>query len=148
MDLTARLVADVPPTTLLEVVSDLGTYPDWLDIVEAAVTAPTDPGDAGPAWEVTLRGQIGPLRRLKRLRMVRTESSEQGRVRFERSEVDGRSHSPWVLTAGVEVDDPVVLEMSLHYGGSLWVPMLDRLLREEIERSKGRLVEVVRRAQA
>ena len=30
--------------------------------------------------------------------------------------------------------------MHLHYGGSLWVPMLDRLLADEIERSRPRLL--------
>ena len=33
------------------------------------------------------------------------------------------------------------LTMELHYGGSLWMPMLDRLLADEIERSRARLLE-------
>jgi len=36
--------------------------------------------------------------------------------------------------------------MRLHYGGSLWVPMLDRVLRDEIERSRPRLVAEAQRA--
>jgi hypothetical protein len=33
--------------------------------------------------------------------------------------------------------------MNLHYGGSLWLPILDRLLSDEIERSRPRLVALV-----
>lgn len=107
----------------------------------AAVAAP-HPGDVGPAWLVDLRGRLGPLARTKRLRMVRTAHDTDRRVCFERVEHDGRHHAPWVLDAVV---DPVAagsrLTMALHYGGRLWVPALDRLLTEEIERSGPRLLE-------
>ena len=33
------------------------------------------------------------------------------------------------------------LTMRLHYGGRLWVPALDRLLADEIERSRPRLLQ-------
>jgi hypothetical protein len=33
--------------------------------------------------------------------------------------------------------------MRLHYGGSLWVPMLDRLLADEIRASRARLISLV-----
>jgi hypothetical protein len=33
--------------------------------------------------------------------------------------------------------------MHLHYGGSLWGPVLERLLSDEIERSRPRLLERV-----
>ena len=91
-----------------------------------------------------LRGQIGPLRRSKRLRMVRTRSWRPSSVRFERRELDGRSHSPWVLQADVrDGGSGGELEMRLHYGGNLWVPMLDRMLSDEIERSRPRLLALV-----
>ena len=32
--------------------------------------------------------------------------------------------------------------MRLHYGGRLWMPALDRLLADEIERSRPRLLEL------
>ena len=35
------------------------------------------------------------------------------------------------------------LRMRLHYGGNLWVPLLDRILTDEIERSRPRLVAFV-----
>ncbi len=148
VDVTATLTADVGPDALFDVVEDLGTYPSWLDIVPRADVLEPGPDDDGPAWSVDLRGQMGPLRRSKRLRMVRTVSDRPGRVRFERRELDGRAHSPWVLDATVRrLGDGggagSELTMGLHYGGSLWMPLLDRLLSDEIERSRPRLLTVL-----
>jgi hypothetical protein len=139
MDVDAELTCDAPLADLRAVVADLGTYPEWLDIVTSAEAVAGADGDAGAAWDVVLRASVGPLRRSKRLRMVRTLDDPR-HLRFERREVDGRSHSPWVLDATLDGDRPVVLRMRLHYGGALWVPVLDRLLSEEIERSRPRLV--------
>lgn len=150
MDVTANLSADVPFDALLDVVRDLGTYADWLDIVTRAEPVESTDGE-DRAWSVDLRGQVGPFRRSKRLRMVRVDSLPAGgvspsTVRFERRELDGRSHSDWVLAAeltdGTDGSAPQ-LRMALHYGGNLWVPMLDRLLADEIERSRPRLVAYV-----
>ena len=126
------------PADLFAWVADLERYPAWLSIVHSVVAVPT--GDE-PAWQVDLRGRIGPLARSKRLRMVRT-AFEPGRLAdFERREADGRHHSSWSLRAEVTaVDGGARLVMDLHYGGGLWVPMLERLLRDEIERSRARLV--------
>jgi len=146
VDVTASLEAAVQRHELFEVVSDLGTYPRWLDIVPRADVVATVPGDAGPAWSVDLRGQLGPLRRSKRLRMVRTGAAPDDLVVFERRELDDRSHSDWVLRARIAdgtAPGTSVLTMELHYGGSMWMPMLDRLLADEIERSRGRLLEVL-----
>ena len=148
MDVTASMEAPFGPDDVFAVVSDLGTYADWLDIVRTVQPVDAEPGDAGPAWSVVLQGQLGPLRRSKRLRMVRT-AREDGTVRFERAETDGRSHSAWVLAAEVRpAADGSQLVMRLHYGGSMWMPLLDRLLADEIERSRPRLVDVVGRAVA
>lgn len=104
-------------------------------------SAPDDSDEPIEAWSIDLRGQLGPLRRSKRLRMVRTEATINRYVRFDRAELDGRQHSEWVLTADLnERPDGTELTMRLHYGGTMWMPMLDRLLRDEIERSRARLV--------
>jgi hypothetical protein len=126
------------PADLFAWVADLERYPAWLSIVHRVVAAP---GSDEPAWQVDLRGRIGPLARSKRLRMVRT-AFEPGRLAvFERREADGRHHSSWSLRADVTAaDEGARLMMDLHYGGGLWVPMLERLLRDEIERSRVRLV--------
>jgi hypothetical protein len=63
-------------------------------------------------------------------------------VRFERRESDGRRHSPWVLEAAVAaVAGGSRLTMRLHYGGSLFDRVLERLLTDEIERSRQRLLD-------
>lgn len=141
MDTTAELLTESDPGALFAEVEVLDSYPEWLEIVPRAMHTEPDEGDPGPAWIVDLRGQIGPLRRSKRLRMVRSLHEPGERVRFERRELDGRNHSQWTLTADVSSrGSGSALRMSLHYGGSLWVPMLERLLRDEIERSRPRLV--------
>lgn len=155
VDVTATLAADVPIDALFEVVADLGTYPEWLDIVGRA--EPLDPATGADgtaedaAWSVDLKGQVGPFRRSKRLRMVRAsfddpDATGRASVRFERRELDGRSHSDWVLSAELSTpagDGAPELRMRLHYGGNLWVPLLDRILTDEIERSRPRLVAFV-----
>ena len=123
-------------------IEDLSRYPAWLDIVPRAEPAEAHPDDAGPAWSVDLRGRLGPFARAKRLRMVRSERDESRQVRFDRAERDGRDHSPWVLDASLVSQGGTSsrLTMHLHYGGRLWVPALDRLLTDEIERSRPRLL--------
>lgn len=144
MDLTATLDAQCSPATLFEWVGSLDTYDQWLEIVPRTEPAPAVEGDPGPAWFVTLRGKIGPLARSKRLRMVRTVYDVPTRAVFERRETDGREHSAWVLDAQVDGDAAAsTLTMGLHYGGSLWVPLLDRLLSGEIDASRRRLRALV-----
>ena len=140
MDVTATLDAPCSAAALFELVSDLGTYPRWLDIVPRAEVD----GDSELAWIVDLRGKLGPFARSKRLRMVRTRNDAPSSVVFERRERDGRSHSEWRLSADVaEAPGGSRLTMRLHYGGGLWGPILERLLTDEIERSKPRLLELV-----
>lgn len=142
MDVVASLEAPCEPARLATWVDDLGRYPEWLDIVPRADPVPAHPNDVGPAWSVDLRGRLGPFARAKRLRMVRTVHELPGHVRFERTEHDGRHHAAWVLDAVITATAAGSrLSMGLHYGGRLWMPVLDRLLAEEIERSRPRLLE-------
>lgn len=138
MDIDATLVAPCPPEALFAWVEDLSKYPSWLEIVTRA-----EPIDDG-AWAVDLRGRLGPLARSKRLRMVRAGVETPMSVRFERAELDGRNHSPWVLEADVASHQAgSELQMRLHYGGGLFGPVLERVLRDEIERSRLRLLALV-----
>jgi hypothetical protein len=140
VDVTADLAAPCPPDELMAWVDDLARYPHWLAIVTSASPVPPVDGDAGPAWLVDLRGRLGPLARSKRLRMVRTQRTTDRAV-FERREADGKNHSPWVLDATVTATDQGSrLVMHLHYGGSLWGPVLERMLGDEIEESRPRLL--------
>lgn len=146
MEIVATLDAPCAPEVLFGWVDDLGRYPDWLDIVPRAIPVDAHTDDVGPAWSVDLRGRLGPFARSKRLRMVRTAREADRHARFERVEHDDREHSAWVLDAVVApTGDGSRLTMTLHYGGRLWMPVLDRLLADEIERSRPRLLERVAR---
>lgn len=138
MDIEAELVAPCAPEDLFAWVCDLERYPRWLEIVPRAVAL-----DDG-SWAVDLRGRLGPLARTKRLRMVRTTLDAPRRAVFERAEHDGRQHSAWRLEAAVDpVEHGARLQMRLHYGGGLFQPVVERLLRDEIERSRARLLALV-----
>ncbi len=142
MQTVAHLDTPNPPEELFRALEALDGYEEWLDIVDRVVPVERLDDDPGPVWLVDLRAQVGPLRRSKRLRMTREVHDPPHSVRYVRREVDGRSHSPWRLTAEI---DPVSgggssVEMSLYYGGSLWVPLIEKLLRDEIERSRPRLL--------
>jgi hypothetical protein len=140
VDVTADLDTPHAPERVFALVEDLTRYPDWLDIVARVVPE----GDG--AWKVDLRGRLGPFARSKRLRMVRSVHDAPTTVRFERDEQDGRSHSPWVLDASVEpTADGSRLTMHLHYGGGLFGPVLEPILRDEINRSRPRLLQVLDR---
>ncbi len=144
MDITATLAAECSPAELYTWVGSLDSYDRWLEIVPRTETAPAAPGDPGPAWFVTLRGRLGPLARSKRLRMVQTVDDAPTRAVFERRETDGRDHAAWMLSASVAGQGlDATLTMDLHYGGTLWVPLLDRLLTNEIETSRERLRALV-----
>ena len=152
MEIVAEMDARCASEELFEWVEDLSRYPRWLEIVTRAEpladdSAPGDPAGVEPSWAVDLRGRIGPLARSKRLRMIRTRHDVPRSVRFERAELDGRTHSPWVLEADVgAIEGPEVgsrLTMRLSYGGGLFGPVLERVLRDEIERSRRRLAELV-----
>jgi hypothetical protein len=137
MDIDASLDAPCAPAELFAWVDDLARYPQWLSIVTRA-----EPDDGG--WLIDLRGRVGPLARSKRLRMARTGFEPERYALFERAERDGRQHSPWVLRAEVTpAGEGSHLEMRLHYGGSLWGTVLERMLRDEIEQSRLRLLELV-----
>jgi hypothetical protein len=140
VDVTADLDAPHPVARVFALVEDLTAYPGWLDIV-----ARVEPSGDDGAWLVDLRGRLGPFARSKRLRMVRAVHEAPTHVRFERAELDGRSHSPWVLDAKVEAvgDGASRLTMQLHYGGGLFGPVLEKVLRDEIERSRPRLLQVL-----
>jgi len=149
MEIVRTLDAPVPPARVFALVDDLAVYPTWMPLVHGVVPdAPQEPPEAGPAWEVELRATVGPFARSKRLRMVRTEHTAPERAVFERVEVDGRAHAPWVLRALVSPDagdaSRSTLTMSLHYGGSLWTgAALQRVLDHEVDRGRANLLALL-----
>jgi hypothetical protein len=144
VDLRAELDAACTPEVLFAQVAELDSYPGWLTIVSRTVfdMGVRHDGDE-TAWLVDLRGRVGPIARSKRLRMVRTVHEPHRRVRFERRELDGRNHAPWVLEASIEpAGSASRLTVDLHYGGTFGGALLRRMLEEEIERSRPRLAEL------
>ena len=140
MDVRASLEANCEASRLFGLVSDLSSYPQWMDLVHRAEPLGND------AWNVELRAKVGPFARSKRLRMVRTIAEPNSRVRFERVEEDGRSHAEWVLTATIDsVGSACTLTMHLHSGGSLFTGgVLERVLADKIENGRARLAELVK----
>jgi hypothetical protein len=126
---------------LFALVDDLGAYPQWTDLVHAADRLPGDQ----PAWQVELRAQVGRLARSKRLRMVRTECDPLRReVSFERRELDGKRHSPWILRATVTAREDSELHVHLHYGGRLWTGgVMERVLADSIVSGRQRVLALV-----
>lgn len=135
------------PERVYPLVADLTRYPEFLDIVHRVEPDPGTAGGEPPAWLVTLRAKIGPFARSKRLRMVRTVADEGRQARFERAEIDGRSHSAWVLEARLAPgagpdgngDAGSTLTMRLAYSGGLWSSALDGLLRAQVDRAAAKL---------
>ena len=138
MDIRVDVNLTCSAKELLPFIDDLAQYPSWMGLVHAVVP------EGERVWQVELRGKIGPFARSKRLRMVQIETSSAEHVRFERAEVDGRSHSAWVLDAKVShKGSTTTLNMTLHYGGRLFSSVVERALHDEIEASKQRLRELV-----
>jgi Polyketide cyclase / dehydrase and lipid transport len=146
MELVRTLDAPVSPDRLFALVDDLAVYPTWMPLVHD-VTEVAWP-DGGPVWDVELRAKVGPFARSKRLRMRRTERVAPEHAVFERAEVDGRAHSPWVLRAAVaptaDGASTSRLTMSLRYGGSLWTgAALQRVLDHEVDRGRTNLLALL-----
>lgn len=140
MDAAFAADTTAPPVDVYAVLADLRTYTRWLELVHRVEPAPPAEGDEGPAWSVDLRARLGPLARSKRLRMVRVEDRPHERVRFARREVDGRRHSPWELAALVRREgDRTAVRVDLHYGGGLWVPVLEGALATQVQEAVPRL---------
>lgn len=132
---TADISAD--QDTVAAIVSDLGSYPAWVEFVSGVEAAPADSGDPGTAWFVTLKARVGPFARSKKLRMV--QASAEGSAspaRFVRRELDGRDHAAWILEAQVSGGPNGAgsnVTMDLRYEGGLWSAPLDAVLGSQVD---------------
>lgn len=148
---SSELFVDASTEAVVEVVSDLSTYPSWNDLVAVAEPIASVDNDPGPAWRTTLTAKVGPFARSKQLRFVRDtfETDDVGTtsVRFSRSEVDGRDHAGWtmdcVVTAKTGEHPGTVVTLTLQYDGTLWVPALGSVLDGAIDRATRRLPDYV-----
>jgi len=145
MKIERKVVLRAAPGAVFELVDDLGQYPQWMDLVHDVREVDGPDGNLR-SWDVELRAQVGPLARSKRLTMVRTIHEPTERVVFERSEVDGRRHSSWVLESALvqQASGEVELTMTLTYGGNLWTgAVLERVLDDHVERGARSLTELL-----
>ncbi len=138
------IFVDANPKLVGEVLADLSTHVEWNDVVAEAIPAATGSLSSTPAWITTLRANVGPFARSKKLRMARTENQigvdGVRRITFERREVDEREHADWIMRVEVAPDgDGTVVELSLEYSGGLWVGALDGVLRAAIDRATAKL---------
>jgi hypothetical protein len=144
MDVHAELSTSCAAAELFEWVDDLTRYPSWTSLVHAATVLEPDT-DGRPTWSIELRARLGPMTRSKRLRMVRTVHQPHSAAVFERQELDGRRHSPWVLTVELrDTETECLLDVDLHYGGTLWTGgLLERTLSDQIGEGRQRLRDLV-----
>ena len=140
MDLVIDLELPCAPSEVAPFVADLSAYPRWMGLVHAVTP---EIGTTDPVWMVELRAKVGPFARSKRLRMVRTVDDSPTHVRFERRESDTNSHGTWVLDARLDGTTTTHLKVRLQYEGRLWSSVIERVLRDEVERSKERLLALV-----
>ncbi len=156
MDISFTHQSSATRARVFEELSDLARYPRWMSVVRRAEPVPAA---EAPTWDVTLTGAVGKLRRSKRIRMTRTEHEAgdletSSLIVFERSEVDTRSHSSWTLRVDIssvpEVDATTatdnaatLIRVGLTYDGRLWEPLVERMLRGEVERSRIKLEQIL-----
>jgi len=138
------ILVDANPKLVGEVLSDLSTHVEWNDVVAEAIPAATGSLSGQAAWITTLRANVGPFARSKKLRMARTQNQiDPNGVRhimFERREVDGREHADWTMRVAVAPEgEGTVVHLSLEYTGGLWVGALDPVLRAAIDRATSKL---------
>jgi hypothetical protein len=149
MEIRRELSVPCSPERLFAWVEDLSLYPQWMSMVHSAERIDAEVGSES-AWNVELRAHVGPFARSKQLRMIRTIHERHSEVVFERRELDGRGHAPWVLRAAIESpteqNGPTDLTMELRYGGRLWAgAVLQRVLDEEVRQGSAALVNLVGR---
>lgn len=145
MEIRRSLVTRCAPADLFVHVDDLAAYRSWMPLVHDVAASEPDPAGR-PAWDVELQAQVGPFARSKRLRMVRTAHDPPTAVRFERAELDGRSHASWQLDVALTTDGDHTthLVMVLAYGGRLWTgAVLQRVLDDQVDEGSRRLLALV-----
>jgi carbon monoxide dehydrogenase subunit G len=141
MKYSSSVDVPAPTSVVLPFVNDISQYPQWMPLVHSVVP------DGDATWSVELRAKVGVFARSKKIRMRRTVNTVH-EVVFERSEDDGRSHSPWKLAVSIaDHDARTEVTMHLEYGGTLWTAgVLDRVLASQVDAGKQGLCRVVQGA--
>ena len=120
------------PQQIFGVLKDLEAYESWLGFVDSVETLEAEGNLA--CWQVTLRAQIGPFARLKKLRMVRVEEEAPRVIHFVRRETDGKDHSDWELLVhiGERESGGSSISMEVSYSGRFWSAPLQNIFNSEL----------------
>ncbi|MDA3015397.1 MAG: SRPBCC family protein [Actinomycetota bacterium] len=133
---TERITA--APDVAIGALRDLAGYGRWVSIIGDVVR------DGPDAWLVELRADLGPLRRSKRLRMVRLDAESSQSIRFSRSELDGRRHANWELRLAVEPNsDESLISVELDYDGRVPLGPFESLVKAEVSAAARRLESIL-----
>ena len=129
---------DGSPEQIFATLADLANYQNWLGFID---TVDTDGGDT--SWIVTLRAQVGPFARLKKLRMMRVEELVPELIRFSRREIDSKDHSDWDLYVTINEKEGIgcSVQMVVSYSGRFWSVPLQAVFTSHVEAAKVRLQE-------
>lgn len=134
---TSELVG-AHPDRVLEELHDLAAYVRWVSIIGDVAT------DGPGAWIVELRADLGPLRRSKRLRMIRSDDESPRTVRFLRSELDGRRHAAWEMRLSVEpAAESSLVSVELGYDGRVPLGAFERVVKAEVTAAAHRLETIL-----
>ena len=117
------------------VLSDLKNYEDWLDFVESVEPLESV---ANSVWMIVLKAQLGPFSRMKKLRMVRVESSPYTSIKFQRVEISGKDASDWVIEVTFEQvgSDSSEITFAVSYSGKLWSRSLETAFDTYVEKAR------------
>lgn len=141
MDQNVTALVSATPEDTFTAVSDLATYPKWLDLVKEV-------RPDGQGHLVTLQARLGPIARSKQLRMTQTKKSQDGETKtvvFERQENHDRDVSDWKMTATVTPHAKGShLQIDLNYDGPYWTSVLETLLKSQTESAANNLNEFLK----
>jgi hypothetical protein len=124
------------PEQVFSALENLKAYENWLGFIDVIEEFDTEAGV--PCWDVTLRAEIGPFSRLKKLRMVRFVSEPYKEIGFTRRESDDKVHSDWNLSVRIKSEDAdsctVFLEVA--YSGRFWSKPLQGVFNSHVAAAK------------
>ena len=145
MKRTIEIRVNAPVEKVFETLRDLVIFQTLLGFVDSVEPETPESDSELAAWQVTLRARIGPLSRMKRLRMVRTKDNANSHIIFSRQETDGKEHADWVLNIGLislgAKEATITIEIS--YRGKLWNGSVDKALQSHIESAQKKLDEIL-----
>ena len=90
---------------------------------------------------LVLKAQLGPISRMKRLRMAKVSSEPHKLIRFERKEISGRDASDWSIDINFKELDLITTEITfvVSYSGKLWTRTLETVFNTYVDQARTNL---------